>query len=298
MVKSGQQSNREEASRGGWLRLHRKLRDNPRYRDSEAVHLWIHFLLSAEFQPRSAVFQGKVVKLAPGQFISSRRELSLATGICQAKIIRIIEQLKSDQQIEQRAGSKHSMFTVRNWRDYQKTDRRNDQPADSDRSATDQPSIHEKRNRQAGVRGNGAKKQRSLEAKNGGGWILSGEKANAAPGGLVPKFAPLSLTLFPDEYEKLKAEAERQIERLKAAPENWERSQELRAEIKADRRWLEDLAKERTHDAEKIGNEIAALVAAPTSYEALRLVPEAREAVKVWRERIKAIESALSGRVS
>lgn len=295
MVKSGQQSNREESSRGGWLRLHRKLRDNPRYRDSEAVHLWIHFLLSAEFQPRSAVFQGKVVKLAPGQFISSRRELSLATGICQAKIIRIIEQLKSDQQIEQRAGSKHSMFTVRNWRDYQKTDPRNDQPADSDRSATDQPSIHKKQNRQAGVRGNGPKKPRSKERGEG---ILPGEKASAAPGGLVPRFAPLSLTLFPDEYEKLKAEAERQIERLKAAPENWERSQELRQDIKADRQWLEDLAKERPHDAEKIANEIAALVAAPTSYQALRLVPEAREAVKVWRERIKAIESALSGRVS
>lgn len=125
----------------GWIKLHRKLEDNPRYKDPDWLAVWVHFLFRATHAPRRAIWDGKNIELKPGQFISGRYQIAENTGVHASKVQRVLQIMKIDQQIDQQAGAKSSVFTVLNWEQYQQFDQQNDQPPISKRSASDQQAI-------------------------------------------------------------------------------------------------------------------------------------------------------------
>ncbi len=122
----------------GWIKLHRRLLDNPRVTDPEWLSVWVYLLLSATYQPRKMNFDGKIVVLQPGQLITGRHAIANATGVSSAKVYRVLETLKIEQQIEQQAGIKGSMFTVLKWKDYQETEQQTEHGLSSNRAATEQ----------------------------------------------------------------------------------------------------------------------------------------------------------------
>ena len=124
--------------KSGWIKLHRRMLDNPRVTDPEWLAVWVYLLLSATHQPRKLDFDGRMVEWRPGQFITGRLAIATATGVHESKVKRILAMMKSDQQIDQQAGVKGSMFTVRNWSKFQDNDQQNDQQLTSDRPASDQ----------------------------------------------------------------------------------------------------------------------------------------------------------------
>ena len=124
--------------KAGWIKLHRRLLDNPRATDPEWLSVWIYLLLNATHQPQKMNFDGKIVELQPGQLITGRFAIAKATGVSDAKVYRVLETLKNEQQIEQLAGVKGSMFTVSNWREYQETEQQTEQRLNSNRTATEQ----------------------------------------------------------------------------------------------------------------------------------------------------------------
>lgn len=281
---------KRKGDKGGWLRLHRKIRAHPRYRDSEFIHVWIHFLLSAEFKERSDFFDGKPIKLQPGQFISSRREISEMTRVNSAKVLRVINDLLSDQQIEQQAGKKHSMFTVMNWRKYQENDP-SDDPSDDpqmihDRSMTDPSLIHENQNHKAGVRKSEPKKKRTLEAKGGG-------EMEVKKG--VPVFRPLSSKLFPAELREMLLAVDESVRALRENPDNLVRSTALKTSVAEDVAWLEEQAGKRPQESEKILAQAEAIRADKESYQVTGFTAEALAALKAWKERREKIKQALAG---
>lgn len=122
----------------GWIKLHRRIMTNPRYKDSEFVHVWVHLLMLATHAPLRRIFAGKEVVLKPGQLITGRFALASDTGVHEQKVKRILIQLKTDQQIDQQTSSKCSMITILNWNMYQNGDQQNDQQMTSQRPANDQ----------------------------------------------------------------------------------------------------------------------------------------------------------------
>ena len=122
----------------GWIALHRRLLEHPRFRDPEWLSVWLFLLLNATHQPRKMNFDGKLVELKPGQLITGRHAIGKATGVSSAKVWRILETMKFDQQIEQQAGVKGSIFTVQNWQEYQNCEQQSEQRLSSDRAATEQ----------------------------------------------------------------------------------------------------------------------------------------------------------------
>lgn len=105
----------------GWFSLHRSLANKSYYsKDSEKVHLWIHLLIKACHTGREEIFGGKKIILKPGQFTTGRRQLSIETGIEQAKIERVLNFFeKTEQQIEQQKSTSNRLITILNWRKYQ-----------------------------------------------------------------------------------------------------------------------------------------------------------------------------------
>lgn len=127
-------------SDGGWIKLYRKLQEKAFYRkDSEAVHLWIHILISANHAEREETLGGKTIVCKPGQFTTGRKQLAESTGINESKIERLLKKFEEiEQQIEQQKTSTNRLITVRSWSEYQGAEQESEQQPNNDRTTTEQ----------------------------------------------------------------------------------------------------------------------------------------------------------------
>lgn len=123
----------------GWIKIHRKLLDNPRFKDGDWLKVWVWMLATATHKPYDVLFKGQRTKLQPGQFTAGRIQIAQETGVAQAKVWRIVEALKSEQQIEQQPSNACSLFTILNWDKYQHDEQQSEQPVSSHRATTEQP---------------------------------------------------------------------------------------------------------------------------------------------------------------
>lgn len=105
----------------GWIKVYRKLQEKSFYKkDSEAVHLWIHILMSATHKPTEETLGGRKIICQPGQFTTGRKQLANSTGINESKIERLLTKFeKIEQQIEQQKSNTNRLITVLNWSEYQ-----------------------------------------------------------------------------------------------------------------------------------------------------------------------------------
>lgn len=122
----------------GYIKLWRKMEESPIFTNSEAVHLFIYLLIKASRKERATTNGTTVINLLPGQLITGRKKLSEATGINESKVYRLIELLKSEQQIEQQTNRKYSIITILNWSTYQDSEQQSEQQMNNKRTADEQ----------------------------------------------------------------------------------------------------------------------------------------------------------------
>jgi len=103
----------------GYIKLYRKLREKGFYGRSSYVHLWVHLLLSASHKEKEFLWNNKIIKLKPGQFLTSRVEISKKTKIPQTTIEDILNLFENEHQIRQQKFTKFRVITIQNWKKYQ-----------------------------------------------------------------------------------------------------------------------------------------------------------------------------------
>lgn len=124
----------------GWIKLHRKLLDNPYMRRPAYLSVWMHLLLHAQHDSsQSIIFKGERIMLRPGQLACGRKQLSEWTGVSEGTVQRILKTLKNEQQIEQQTSSEFRLITILNWGSYQKSEQLNEQPVNNERTTSEQP---------------------------------------------------------------------------------------------------------------------------------------------------------------
>lgn len=107
----------------GWIKIHRKMLDNPIIcKDSDYLSVWIYLLLNATHKEIPALFKKEKIILKPGQLITGRKSMSEKLKISESKIYRIINEYKSEHQIEQQTSNKNSLITILNWNKYQQVE--------------------------------------------------------------------------------------------------------------------------------------------------------------------------------
>jgi biotin operon repressor len=123
----------------GWISLHRKLLDNPIYKNPAWLSVWITLLLLASHKEKDDfIWNGKILKLNKGQFITGRKNLKELTNIPETTIERALTYLeKSGHQIEQQKTTKFRLITILNWDKYQKLDIKSDNRRTTDGQQTD-----------------------------------------------------------------------------------------------------------------------------------------------------------------
>lgn len=92
----------------GWVKLNRKFLNFPFYQDTNAVRVYVHLKLCANYE--AVPWQGLV--LQPGQCVTTLQELSKELRISVQQVRGAIQKLKSTRMITVKTTNKFSVFSV------------------------------------------------------------------------------------------------------------------------------------------------------------------------------------------
>lgn len=118
----------------GWVATHRKLKESSFYKDSQAVHLWIHLLISANHRDAQVVRGNKVYEVKRGQLLTGRKLLSSETGINESKLQRLLKVFEKCHMIEQQTNNVNRLISILNYDEYQTSE----QQVNNKRTASEQ----------------------------------------------------------------------------------------------------------------------------------------------------------------
>ena len=106
----------------GWIKLHRKFRDNPFYTNPNAIALWIECLMRAGHEDRTFYWKRERVVLDKGMFLFGEEELGAMFKLSRQTARYWMEQFVVDSMLDIKKTSKGSIGTVRKWSEYQSLD--------------------------------------------------------------------------------------------------------------------------------------------------------------------------------
>lgn len=123
----------------GWVKLHRKMLDNPVVmKDPDHLAVWIYLLLNASHAEYPVLFKGKKIMLKPGQLVTGRKSIASTLHISESKVTRVLEMLKNEHQIEQQTSNKNRLVSIVNWDFYQQSEQQIEQQVNNNWTTTEQ----------------------------------------------------------------------------------------------------------------------------------------------------------------
>lgn len=123
----------------GWVKIHRKMWENPVItKDHARVAVWIWLLTHATHKPYDTLLAGKRIRLRPGQLITGRRKLAQELHLNEHRVERILNEFKIEQQIEQLSTPRGSLITIKNWHKYQDSEQPSEQLSSNCRATGEQ----------------------------------------------------------------------------------------------------------------------------------------------------------------
>jgi hypothetical protein len=114
----------------GWIKLHRKIQENPIYSNPYMLKLWIHCLMKATHKEVEQLVGNQIIKLQPGQFVTGRDALAeeFNKGAKPEQIVsartlwRYMKNFEKWQMLSIKSTNKFSVITINNWHQYQDID--------------------------------------------------------------------------------------------------------------------------------------------------------------------------------
>lgn len=122
----------------GWIKIHRTLMDKGWFMDSNAVHLWCYLLLKASHSKVEYLWNGQIIDLQPGQFVTGRKKIANETGIQETKVERLLKLFENEQQIEQRKTNTSRLISILNYSKYQMNEQPFEQRVNNKRTTSEQ----------------------------------------------------------------------------------------------------------------------------------------------------------------
>ena len=122
----------------GFIKIHREILDHWNYKDPAIFKLWLTILLLASHKEKSAPFDGGIIELKPGMFITSRPALARLSGVHQSKINRVLNWFEIEQQIEQVKTRKYRIISILNWERWQVREQLDEQQTNNSRTTDEQ----------------------------------------------------------------------------------------------------------------------------------------------------------------
>lgn len=111
----------------GWISLHRKIQDSFVWLDANQLKLWLYCLMKARHKGGEFAFNGEMVKLDEGQFITGMHVLDhdFNNGVKPSQkisgrtLMRWLHLFDERQMLSIKTTSKYSVISVVHWNEYQ-----------------------------------------------------------------------------------------------------------------------------------------------------------------------------------
>jgi hypothetical protein len=124
----------------GYVKLHRKMWDNPYLRRPNYLAVWVYLLTHASHKEVDVMFKGKREKLLPGQLLTSSRIIHRQTSCPHPTVRRVLAIFaESEAMIELRTDRQKTLVTIKNWAQYQGRSEPRIEPRVSHERATSEP---------------------------------------------------------------------------------------------------------------------------------------------------------------
>lgn len=127
----------------GWISIHRKLLEKGYANRPAYVSVWVHILLMANHKKREMMWNGGLIVIKPGQFITGRKQISEKSGVPQSTVEDILRLFENTQQIRQEKTNKYRLITILNWDKHQSPD---NQPTTSRQQADTNNNVNKENN--------------------------------------------------------------------------------------------------------------------------------------------------------
>lgn len=125
--------------RGGYLKLYRKLFENPVVmKDAEYLAIWVYLLGEAKWEPTEAYFGGKKIMLQAGQFTIGRKQIADKLRVTESKCQRVLKCYEDEHLIEQQTSNRNRLITIVKWAEYQGDEQQTEQQMNNQRTTNEQ----------------------------------------------------------------------------------------------------------------------------------------------------------------
>ncbi len=118
----------------GWIKLHRKILQDPIFTSNQGFKVWIWCLIRANHKETEIFLGRQKVLLKQGQFIFGRYSASEMLKIPPSTVWFWIRRLKDDDYIDIKTTNKFSIITINNWDKYQNSLTPKEQQKDTDKN--------------------------------------------------------------------------------------------------------------------------------------------------------------------
>ena len=122
----------------GWIKLHRKIIDNPVFDNPDLFHLFVYCLIAANHNPTMIVWNGEEKNMERGSFITGRKSLSEKLKQSESKIYRNLKTLEKLNIITQKSNNRFTLINVVNYCNYQGSEFENEQQTNNQRTTDEQ----------------------------------------------------------------------------------------------------------------------------------------------------------------
>ena len=102
----------------GWIKLHRRILDDPIITDDGLFRLFIYCLLNANFKEKSFIHGDEPVKVLRGQFITGRKVLAEKLNINDTTVYHRLKRLQKLKYISIKPNNRYSLITIINYNTY------------------------------------------------------------------------------------------------------------------------------------------------------------------------------------
>ena len=116
-------------SENGWIKLHRKIRDNFLWKDKpfSKAQAWIDILLEVNHTKKEVLLGNEVIKVNVGETVTSIRKLCERWGWSNTKVKNFLDLLEKQEMLTYKSDTKKTVLKVLNYSNYQRSeDKEND----------------------------------------------------------------------------------------------------------------------------------------------------------------------------
>lgn len=124
----------------GWIRLHRKITENPLYFSEPFTRIgaWIDLILIANHKEGFIYVRGNRVVISRGQVGMSQDHLAQRWKWSRGKVIRFLDELEKDNQIVRQKNHVTSLLSIVKYNEYQSSDTAEDTADDTADNTADE----------------------------------------------------------------------------------------------------------------------------------------------------------------